>query len=40
LLGRVFSPWNMLAYAIGIVLAMLLDRLAMQVLPKEPSSVG
>jgi hypothetical protein len=28
LLGRVFSPWNMLAYAIGIVFAMLLDRLA------------
>jgi hypothetical protein len=28
LLGRVFSPWNMLAYAIGIVLAMLLDRFA------------
>lgn len=28
LLGRVFSPWNMLAYGIGIMLAMLLDRLA------------
>jgi uncharacterized membrane protein len=40
LLGRVFSPWNMLAYAIGIVLAMLLDRLVMQVLPKEPCGVG
>jgi hypothetical protein len=26
LLGRVFSPWNMLAYGIGIVLGMLLDR--------------
>jgi hypothetical protein len=28
LLGRVFSPWNMLAYGIGIVLAVGLDRLA------------
>ena len=27
LLGRVFSPWNMLAYGVGIVLGMLLDRL-------------
>jgi hypothetical protein len=26
LLGRVFSPWNMLAYAAGIGLGMLLDR--------------
>ena len=26
LLGRIFSPWNMLAYAIGIALALLLDR--------------
>ena len=29
LLGRIFSPWNMLAYGVGIVLAMLLDRFAM-----------
>lgn len=28
LLGRIFSPWNMLAYAFGIGLAVLLDRLA------------
>jgi Protein of unknown function (DUF2809) len=28
LLGRVFSPWNMLAYGVGIALAMLLDRCA------------
>jgi Protein of unknown function (DUF2809) len=28
LLGRVFSPWNMLAYGLGIALAMLLDRCA------------
>jgi hypothetical protein len=27
LLGRIFSPWNMLAYGVGILLAMLLDRL-------------
>lgn len=28
LLGRVFSPWNVLAYGVGIILAMLLDRVA------------
>ncbi len=28
LLGRIFSPWDMLAYGIGIVLATGLDRLA------------
>jgi hypothetical protein len=27
LLGRVFSPWNMLAYGAGIALAVWLDRL-------------
>jgi hypothetical protein len=26
LLGRVFSPWNMMAYGIGIMLGMTLDR--------------
>jgi hypothetical protein len=26
LLGRVFSPWNVVAYGSGIVLGMLLDR--------------
>jgi hypothetical protein len=40
LLGRVFSPWNLLAYGCGIVLAMLLDRFAMRVLPRESRSVG
>jgi hypothetical protein len=25
LLGRVFSPWNMLAYGVGIMLGMVLD---------------
>ena len=29
LLGRIFSPWDMLAYGVGIVLAMLIDRFAM-----------
>jgi hypothetical protein len=29
LLGRIFSPWNLLAYGVGIVLAMLLDRFGM-----------
>jgi hypothetical protein len=28
LLGRIFSPWNMLAYGFGIMLALLLDRVA------------
>jgi predicted membrane protein len=27
LLGRIFSPWNMLAYAVGISLGVALDRL-------------
>lgn len=30
LLGRIFSPWNMLAYGAGIVLGVLLDRRALQ----------
>jgi phosphotransferase system glucose/maltose/N-acetylglucosamine-specific IIC component len=29
LLGRVFSPWNVLAYACGIAVAMLLDQFAL-----------
>jgi hypothetical protein len=28
LLGRIFSPWNMLAYSVGIALAVWLDRFA------------
>jgi hypothetical protein len=28
LLGRIFSPWNMLAYSVGILLGMQLDRFA------------
>ena len=35
LLGRVFSPWNMLAYAVGIGLAMLLDRYAVSILRRR-----
>jgi uncharacterized protein DUF2809 len=31
LIGRVFSPWNMLAYGFGIVLGMRLDRLGISV---------
>jgi hypothetical protein len=31
LIGRVFSPWNMLAYGVGIVLAMWLDRLGISI---------
>jgi hypothetical protein len=31
LIGRVFSPWNMLAYGAGIVLGMWLDRLGISV---------
>jgi hypothetical protein len=34
LLGRIFSPWNMLAYGVGIVLAMLLDRFGTSVFKK------
>jgi hypothetical protein len=30
LLGRIFSPWNMLAYGAGIVLGVLLDRWAIR----------
>jgi hypothetical protein len=29
LLGRIFSPWDMLAYGAGIGFGILLDRLAM-----------
>lgn len=37
LLGRVFSPCNMLAYACGIVLAIWLDRFAMWAFAREKS---
>ncbi len=35
LLGRIFSPWDMLAYGVGIVLAVLLDRFAMRAFATE-----
>jgi hypothetical protein len=28
LLGRIFSPWDILAYGVGIILGMLLDRIS------------
>jgi hypothetical protein len=37
LLGRIFSLWNLLAYAVGIGLAMLLDRLDMAAFTKARS---
>ena len=39
LLGRIFSPWNMLAYGAGIALGMLLDRLGMSASGKARSPV-
>ncbi len=35
LLGRIFSPWNMLAYGVGIVLGMWLDRFGTRVFTNE-----
>jgi hypothetical protein len=32
LLGRIFSAWNMLAYGVGIIFAVVLDRLAIETL--------
>ena len=40
LLGRVFSLWNMLAYGVGIVLAVWLDRLAMRACTPTPHSAS
>jgi hypothetical protein len=37
LLGRVFSPWNMLAYGFGIALGILLDRFATSDAPHSAS---
>ncbi|SCB16186.1 DUF2809 domain-containing protein [Rhizobium hainanense] len=33
LLGRVFSPWNILAYAMGIVAALAIDRVLSRTTP-------
>jgi len=38
LLGRIFSPWDMLAYGVGIGLAVWLDRFVMAALTKAGSS--
>ena len=35
LLGRIFSAWNMLAYGVGIIFVMGLDRMAMRVLARK-----
>jgi hypothetical protein len=40
LLGRIFSPWNMLAYGAGIVAGMLLDRFGIAALTKERPSTS
>lgn len=37
MLGRIFSPWNMLAYGVGIIFGMLLDRLGMAAFTKARS---
>jgi hypothetical protein len=34
LLGRIFSPWNVLAYGVGIILAMWLDRFVVSTFTK------
>jgi Protein of unknown function (DUF2809) len=38
LLGRIFSPWNMLAYGVGIGLGTALDRFGMSVFTKATLS--
>jgi len=35
LLGRIFSPWNVLAYGVGIIFGMLLDRFGSQTPQKQ-----
>jgi hypothetical protein len=40
LLGRIFSGWNMLAYGVGIALAMGLDRFAMRALDRLRGHAG
>jgi Protein of unknown function (DUF2809) len=41
LLGRVFSPWDVLAYGVGIVLGMLLDRFGVPAFSRAtPSARG
>jgi hypothetical protein len=38
LLGRIFSAWNMLAYGVGIIFAMGLDRIAVWAFAPAPHS--
>jgi hypothetical protein len=38
LLGRIFSPWNVLAYGVGIIFGMLLDRFGTSAFAKEKPS--
>jgi hypothetical protein len=40
LLGRIFSPWDMLAYGVGIVLGLLLDRVGMAVVTNAGGSAS
>jgi hypothetical protein len=40
LLGRIFSPWDMLAYGVGIVLGMLLDRVGTSSAHEAPHSAS
>jgi hypothetical protein len=40
LLGRVFSTWNIVAYGVGIVLAMVLDRFGVATLTRSPRDRG
>ena len=40
LLGRVFSPWDILAYGAGIVLGILLDRFGASALRREARPVS
>jgi hypothetical protein len=41
LLGRVLSPWDMLAYGVGIVLGMLIDRFGVPAFTRAtPSARG
>jgi hypothetical protein len=38
LLGRIFSPWDMLAYGVGIVLGVWLDRFGMSLVTRVEAS--
>jgi hypothetical protein len=40
LLGRVFSTWNIVAYGVGIVLAMVLDRFGVAALTRSQRDRG